>query len=88
MKIFPDEETRKRFMKNGLPVLLAVVWAPIIWMVLAAVLGPLLERVLPLWQLVFLVIGMMTVFAMVMLVRLFRIVGLKVFGDKGELVKN
>lgn len=83
MKFFPDEEKKKRFMKNGLPVVFAVAWTPIIWMVLAAVLGPVLERVLPVWQLVVLIIAMLSVLAMVMLVRVFRILGLKIFGEKG-----
>ncbi|ACF11712.1 conserved hypothetical protein [Chlorobaculum parvum NCIB 8327] len=83
MKFFPDEEKKKRFMKNGLPVMFAVAWTPIIWMVLAAVLGPVLERVLPVWQLVVLIIAMLSVLAMVMLVRLFRILGLKFFGENG-----
>jgi len=83
MKFFPDEEKKKRFMKNGLPVVFAVAWTPIIWMVLAAVLGPVLERVLPVWQLVVLIIAMLSVLAMVMLVRLFRILGLKFFGENG-----
>jgi len=83
MKFFPDEEKKKRFMKNGLPVVFAVAWTPIIWMVLAAVLGPVLERVLPVWQLVVLIIAMLSVLAMVMLVRLFRLLGLKFFGENG-----
>lgn len=83
MKFFPDEEKKKRFMKNGLPVVFAVAWTPIIWMVLAAVLGPVLERVLPVWQLVVFIIAMLSVLAMVMLVRLFRLLGLKFFGENG-----
>ncbi len=39
MKLFPDLESKKRFMKTALPVILAIAWAPIIWMVVIATLG-------------------------------------------------
>ena len=39
MKLFPDFDTKKRFMKTALPVIFAIAWAPIIWMVLIATLG-------------------------------------------------
>lgn len=81
MKIFPDEEKKKRFMKHKLPLVFAVAWTPIVWMALASVLGPLLERMVPVWQLVVLVIALVTALAMVGIVRFFRFIGLRVFGE-------
>lgn len=39
MKLFPDFDTKKRFMKTALPVILAIAWAPIIWLIAIATLG-------------------------------------------------
>ncbi|MBN1928985.1 MAG: hypothetical protein JW764_05535 [Chlorobiaceae bacterium] len=81
MKLFPDEAKKKRFMKRGLPAIFAVAWTPIVWMAIAALLGPVLERIVPAWQLVFVVIATATALAMVGVVRFFRFMGLKVFGE-------
>ncbi|MBM3161934.1 MAG: hypothetical protein FJZ79_01080 [Chlorobi bacterium] len=44
MKLFGDLETRKRVMKKSLPVVLAIAWAPILWLLFMAVLvQPLLQ---------------------------------------------
>ncbi|HHE07759.1 MAG TPA: hypothetical protein ENL01_02440 [Chlorobaculum parvum] len=81
MKIFPNEEEKKRFMKHKLPLVFAVAWTPIVWMALTFMLGPLLERMVPVWQLVVLVIALATALAMVGIVRFFRFIGLRVFGE-------
>ncbi|RXK88512.1 hypothetical protein EST62_03050 [Chlorobaculum sp. 24CR] len=85
MKLFPDKdkEKRKNFMKGGLPVVLAVVWAPIIWMALAAFLGPVMERVIGVWQLNVAILAVATLLAMVGLIRLFKLAGLKIFDKAG-----
>jgi hypothetical protein len=79
MKLFPDKEKRKNFMKGGLPIILAVVWTPIIWMTLAAVLGPAMERVIGVWQVNVIILAVATVLAMIGLIRLFKMTGLKFF---------
>lgn len=83
MKLFPDEDKKKNFMKGGLPVVLGVVWTPIIWMVLAAFLGPLMERVIGVWQVSVAILVVATLLAMVALIRLFKMVGLKIFDKVG-----
>jgi len=83
MKLFPDKEKRKNFMKGGLPVVLAVVWSPIIWMVLAAFLGPAMERVIGVWQVHVAILGVVTLLAVAGLIRLFRLAGLKIFDKAG-----
>jgi hypothetical protein len=82
MKLFPDEQKKKKFMKSGLPVVFTIAWTPIVWMLLASLMGPVIEPVFHSWQPVVLIIGVMTLLAMLLLIRLFRSVGLKVF-DKG-----
>jgi len=83
MKLFPDEQKKKKFMKGGLPVVFTIAWTPIVWMLLASLMGPVIEPVFHSWQPVVLIIGVMTLVAMLLLIRLFRGAGLKVF-DKGE----
>ena len=39
MKLFSDFETKKRFMKTGLPIIVGIAWSPIIWIVVMATLG-------------------------------------------------
>jgi hypothetical protein len=83
MKLFPDEQKRKKFMKGGLPVVFTIAWTPIVWMLLASLLGPVIEPVFHSWQPVVLIIGVMTLLSMLLLIRLFKTVGLKSF-DKGD----
>jgi hypothetical protein len=79
MKLFPDKEKRKNFMKGGLPVVLAVVWTPIVWMTLASFLGPAMERMIGWWQVNVSILVVATLLVMVALIRLFKIAGLKFF---------
>ncbi|AOS83970.1 hypothetical protein BIU88_07300 [Chlorobaculum limnaeum] len=79
MKLFPDKEKRTNFMKSGLPVVLAVVWTPIVWMALAAFLGPFMERLIGAWQVNVVMLGVATLLIMVALIRLFKMAGLKIF---------
>lgn len=80
MKLFTDLETRKRFMKKGLPLILAVAWAPIVWMLLTAVLAPVL---LPATRSIILVQGVilpLTVAVLLLFLRFFRLLGEKFYG--------
>ncbi|NTV82340.1 hypothetical protein FGF66_08975 [Chlorobaculum thiosulfatiphilum] len=79
MKLFPDKEKRKNFMKSGLPVVLAVVWTPIVWMTLASFLGPAMEHMIGWWQVNVSILVVATLLVMVALIRLFKIAGLKFF---------
>jgi len=83
MKLFPDEQKRKKFMKGGLPVVFTIAWTPIVWMLMASLVGPVVDPVFQSWQPVVLIIGVTTLLAMLLLIRLFRGGGLKIF-DKGD----
>jgi len=50
MKLFPDREKLKRYMKAGLPLIFAVAWTPVVWMLLAALFGPPMQRLFSAWQ--------------------------------------
>jgi membrane protein YdbS with pleckstrin-like domain len=83
MKLLPDKEKKKKFMKNGLPVIFAVAWTPIIWMVLVSIAGPLMERMFHAWQPVVIIIAVATVLVMIALIRLFKMAGSRIF-DNGQ----
>jgi hypothetical protein len=83
MGLFPDREKLQRFMKSGLPLIFAIAWTPVVWMLLAAVFGPPMQRVFSAWQPVVAILASATLLVMVGIVRLFRRVGLRSF-DKAE----
>jgi hypothetical protein len=83
MKLFPDEQKKRKFMKNGLPAVFAIAWTPIIWMLLVMVAGPLMERMFHAWQPVVIIIGIMTLLVMFALIRLFKMAGSRFF-EKSE----
>ncbi len=81
MKLFPDFETKKRFMKTGLPIILGIAWSPIIWMVVIATLGQgvfALTGSWPVAQGVVLVIVFLVVYV---LLRVFMQIGRKFYGE-------
>ncbi|NTW52154.1 MAG: hypothetical protein HGB22_06155 [Chlorobiaceae bacterium] len=77
MGLFPEREKMMRYMKAGLPLIFAVAWTPVIWMLLAAVFGPPMQRLFSSWQPVVAILATATVLVMVGLVRLFRSIGLR-----------
>jgi membrane protease YdiL (CAAX protease family) len=79
MKWFPEMEKRKRFMKSGLPVIFTVAWTPVVGMLLAMLLGPPMQKIFVSGLPVMLVIGVLTLIVMLVLYRLFRQIGLKIF---------
>ncbi|HWR01507.1 MAG TPA: hypothetical protein VN371_06550 [Chlorobaculum sp.] len=83
MGLFPEREKMKGYMKAGLPLIFAIAWTPVVWMVLAAVFGPPMQRLFSAWQPVVAILVAATLLAMVGLVRLFRSIGLRYF-DKAE----
>jgi len=82
MKILPEPESRKRFMKNGLPVILAVAWAPIIWMLFMAIFAPLLLPFMKSFILVQVIVVPLAAVFLVFLLRLFRSLSGKFYGEK------
>lgn len=81
MKLFPDFETKKRFMKTGLPIILGVAWSPIVWMVVIATLGQGLFTLTGSWPVTQLIVLVIVFFAMYMLLRAFMRIGSKFYGD-------
>jgi len=75
MKLFPDIETRKIFMKKGLPVILAFAWAPIVWMLLSSLLAPVLSGFTDSFLLAQSVIVPVTVLVLLVFIRIFRFIG-------------
>lgn len=82
MKLFGDSEFRKRFMKSGLPVALAVAWAPIIWMTLTALLGPLLLRLTSSFLAVQTIVLPLTLLSIFLFLRAFRVLSSRFYGEK------
>ena len=80
MKLFPDFDTKKRFMKTGLPIILGIAWSPIIWMVVIATLGKGVFLLTGSWgiaQVITVVIVFLVIF---LLLRVFRGIGGKFYG--------
>lgn len=82
MKWFPEKEKRKKYMKFGLPAVFTIAWTPVVWTVVAALLGPPMERVFSSWQPVVAVLSVATLLVMTLLLRVVRTAGLK-FNEKG-----
>jgi hypothetical protein len=72
MKIFPDIDTRKRFMKTFLPYILGFAWIPIIWILILPVLAPLFIALTGSVQATHLIILLLAVLASWLLLKLFR----------------
>ncbi len=83
MKLFPDSDTKKRFMKTGLPIILGIAWSPIIWMLLMATLGPGLFALTDSWPITQALILAVVAPVIFFLLRLFMRTGRK-FYSEGE----
>ncbi|NMW20745.1 MAG: hypothetical protein HKK67_03780 [Chlorobiaceae bacterium] len=81
MALFPDSETKKRFMKTGLPIMLGIAWAPIIWMLFISSLGPLLFALTGSWTATQVVVLLAVLLATYFLLRFFMRVGTKFYTD-------
>jgi hypothetical protein len=83
MKLFPDFETKKRFMKTGLPIILGIAWSPIIWMVVLATFGRGVFALVGSWLVTQAVVLVMVILVMYLLLRLFMRIGSKFYGEEG-----
>ncbi|NTU68482.1 MAG: hypothetical protein HGB02_06355 [Chlorobiaceae bacterium] len=79
MGLFPDKDKMKVVMKNGLPLIFAVAWTPVLWMVLAVVFGSAMEHLLGSWQAAIGLLGVSALLLMAALSLLFRRYGLGIF---------
>jgi len=82
MKLFGDPEFRKRFMKSGLPFILAVAWAPIIWMALTALLGSFLLRLTSSVLVVQTIVLPLSLLSIFLFLRVFRVLSDRFYGEK------
>ncbi len=83
MKLFPDFETKKRFMKTGLPIIFGIAWSPIIWMVVIAILGQGVFALTGSWIITQAVVLAIVAFMLYLLLRVFMQVGSKFYGEEG-----
>jgi hypothetical protein len=81
MRLFPEREKMKVFMSRWLPVLLAVAWAPLVWMILAALLGSWLQSISCSWQVVMIVLALATLGSTFGLLRLFGLFSRNIFDE-------
>ncbi|TLU58345.1 MAG: hypothetical protein FDX18_03710 [Chlorobium sp.] len=81
MKLFPDVDTKKRFMKTGLPVILGIAWAPIIWMVVIAMFASPLFALSGSWLLTHGVILIIAFLVTFLFLRFFMRIGNKFYGE-------
>jgi hypothetical protein len=81
MKLFPDFETKKRFMKTGLPVILGIAWSPIIWMVVMATIGKGLFALTGSWLFTQVVAVILVFVVLFLLLRIFMRIGSKFYSE-------
>jgi hypothetical protein len=81
MKLFPDFDTKKRFMKTGLPIILGIAWSPIIWMVVIATLGKGVFLLTGSWVIAQVITIVIVVFVVFLLLRAFSRIGSKFYGE-------
>lgn len=80
MKLFPDKETRKRFMKTTLTAVVGLAWLPIIWMLVTATFGSLLNSLTGSWIAAHTIILLFAFLVTLLLLRLFIRLGDKIKG--------
>jgi len=71
MKLFPDAEKRKRFMKSGLPWLVGLAWAPIIGVLVTAAVGTPVAGLIG-WEATMVVTAGITLLLIFLLLKFFR----------------
>jgi hypothetical protein len=81
MKLFPDFETKKRFMKTGLPIIVGIAWSPIIWIVVMASLGQGVFVLTGSWFFVHAITIVTTFFVTVLLLRTFMRTGSRFYSE-------
>jgi hypothetical protein len=81
MKLFSDSDQKKRFMKTGLPIMLGIAWAPIIWMLFIAILGPILYALTASWPVTQGTILIIVLIATYSLLKVFMRLGAKFYSS-------
>jgi hypothetical protein len=81
MKLFPDFDTKKRFMKTGLPIIVGLAWSPIIWVVVLNALGPGVFALTASWTVTLVITFFIVFLTTSLLLRLFMRIGTKFYGE-------
>ncbi len=81
MKRFKDSDTKKKFMKTGLPIMLGLAWAPILWMIFIAILGPVLFTLTGSWPVAQGVILLIVLLAAYLLLKGFMYISTKFYSN-------
>lgn len=68
-------------MKTGLPIMLGIAWAPILWMIFIAILGQVLFTLTGSWPLVQGVILLMVLLAAYLLLKGFMYISTKFYNN-------
>ncbi len=71
MKLLPEKETRKTFMKNTLPFLFGLAWMPVIWVIFLAIFAQPLAAIIG-WSATLVFLGIITLICTFLLLRFFR----------------
>ncbi len=82
MRLFPEKEKMNTFRKKGLPIIFAVAWTPMVWMLMVALLGPAMQYLFADWRPIVAILVVSTLLVVFGLVGLFRRYALKIFGDR------
>ncbi len=82
MKLFADFETKKRFMKTGLPLIVGLAWSPIIWIVVMATLGQGVFVLTGSWFVVHAITIVITVLVIALLLRVFMRIGSRFYSEE------
>jgi hypothetical protein len=82
MKLFPDFETKKRFMKTGLPIIFGIAWSPIVWIVVIATIGQGVFALTGSWLVTQALILVIVLFVMALFLRVFMRIGSKFHGER------
>ena len=82
MKLFPDTESRKRFMKTSLHFLLGIAWVPVLWVIVMAMVGKPIAALMG-WPVTLGISGMMTLLFLFLFLRFFSYNGKKI-NDSSE----
>ncbi|MEI7694628.1 MAG: hypothetical protein WCI64_03120 [Chlorobium sp.] len=82
MKLFPDKEQRKRWMKRALPFLFGIAWTPIILLLVTALFGKPLAALFG-WPVTLWISVILTLLCTTLFLRFFSLSGKKRDGEKG-----
>jgi hypothetical protein len=81
MKRLPDSDRKKRFMKTGLPIMLGIAWAPIIWILVIPLLTPVLFTLTGSWPVTQGGVLVIVLFVTYLLLKVFMRLGTKFYSN-------